>query len=392
MRAVYTLPLALLLGMTAPVWADTAAPQQAATSIQAPYITVTEIKRRLMRDVVTASGLIAAIEQVQVAPLVEGQQIEDLLADVGDKVTEGQVLARLSTSSLILQKAQLTASLAAAKAAISQAEAQSIEASAAADEANRVAARSATLLAQGTYSQANADKANAGAISANSRVTIAQQSLESARANLALVEAQLANIDLNLSRTEVKAPFAGEITARNAQLGAIASAAGQPMFSLIRDAALELRADVAEGDMLRLQVGQTAELHFAGENTPRKGTVRLIEPSIDLATRMGKVRLMIDAAQGVRPGMFAEARILVAERDALAAPITSLASGNAGQTALKVTDGLANATPVETGIRDGGWIEVVSGLSEGDQIVAKAGAFVRNGDRITAVLSTEQQP
>ena len=375
-RLTLTALLALMPAANLPavVWAE-AATTEAATEVAAPHITVSKVETRQMRDIIIASGLIGAVEQVQVAPLVEGQPIEALLADVGDLVTEGQVLARLSTSSLMLQKAQLTASLAAARATVTQAQAQ-------ADEAGRVAERTQKLLDQGTYSQANADKATAGAISA-------AQTLESARANLALAEAQMANVELMLSRTEVKAPVGGEITARNAQIGAIASAAGQPMFSLIRDGAMELRADVAEGDILRLAPGQTVALHLQGDAAARKGTVRLVEPSIDLTTRMGRVRITLDEATGVRPGMYASAEVLVAERDALAVPITSLGISPDGPTVLQVTGDIAQMVQVQTGIRQAGWVEVVQGLEPGAQVVTKAGAFVRDGDRITAVAAKE---
>ena len=72
-----------------------------------------------------------------------------------------------------------------------------------------------------------------------------------------------------------------------------------------------------------------------------------------------------------------------------AAPITALGVSAGGQTALKVTGDIANLVPVTTGIRDSGWIEILSGLAPGDQIVAKAGAFVRDGDRITPVAAQE---
>ena len=104
--------------------------------------------------------------------------------------------------------------------------------------------RTTKLRESGTAPQATWDTANANAIAANARVAVATQGLESARAQLALAEARLENVDLMLSRTEVKAPVAGKIVARNARIGAIATAAGQPMFIITRDAALELRADV----------------------------------------------------------------------------------------------------------------------------------------------------
>lgn len=388
MRRLLSLSTAAFMIVTpaaAPLWAEAATTVET-TQVPAPHITVATVESRQLRDVVIATGMIGAVEQVQVAPLVEGQPIETLLADVGDVVTAGQVLARLSTSSLTLQKSQLTASLASARATIAQAEAQAIEAQSSADEANRVASRTDALTKQGTTSQANADKANAAAVSANSRVTVASQSLEAARANLAFVEAQLANVDLMLSRTEVKAPVAGEITARTAQVGAIASAA-QPMFSMIRDGALELRADVAEGDVLRLMPGQKVALYLAGVDAPRAGTVRLVEPVIDPATRMGRARIALDDSAGIRDGMFAEAEVLVAERAATAVPITALGASAEGATVLKVTGDTARLVAVSTGIRFEGWVEITDGVQPGDTVVAKAGAFVRDGDKITPVAA-----
>ena len=121
-------PTALLLALLAlPVQAES--PVTTATPTQSlPAITVSAVQARPLRDIVLTSGLIAPIETVQVAPLIEGQPIEALLADVGDHVTAGQVLARLSTSTLELQKAQLEASFASAKAQIAQGEAQLIAA------------------------------------------------------------------------------------------------------------------------------------------------------------------------------------------------------------------------------------------------------------------------
>lgn len=386
-RASLFLPLALVgLCLTAPLAHSETAPAETAAPVL-PAITVSTVGTRLMRDRVIASGMIAPVEQVSVSPLVEGQPIDALLADVGDTVSAGQVLARLSRSTLDLQQSQLAASLASARAVIAQAEAQLIEAQSSSDEAARVATRTAALRAQGTASQAAADQALAAATSATARVTVAAQSLEAARAQLANVEAQQANLALQLTRTEVKAPFAGEIIARNAQLGAIATAAGQPMFVLIRDSALELRADVAESDLTHLAVGQTASLTLAGSTSPLTGSVRLVEPSIDAATRLARARISIDDAAQIRSGMFVEAEILVAERQSVAIPVTAVGAGSEGATVMKVTNGTVTRTPVTLGIRDGGWVEVLAGLSEGDSVVTKAGSFVRDGDHINPVAA-----
>ena len=368
--------------------AEAATPEAPVADTQVlPAITVSAVETRHLRDVVLASGLVAPQETIQVAPLIEGQPIEALLADVGDKVAAGQVLARLSTSTLDLQKAQLAASLAAAKAQIAQAQAQVIAANSSAAEAQRTSDRTSKLKAQGSASQAAADTALAGAVSAQAQVSVATQSLEAAKAQQTLVEAQMANVDLQLSRTEVTAPFAGEITARNAQLGAIASAAGQPMFTLIRGGALELRADVAEADLTRLAIGQTADLRLVGMAKPLTGKISLVEPSIDAVTRLGRVRIAIDDASLVRPGMYVEASILVHEGDAAAVPITAVKSSGGKTSVMRVQDAMVSEQMITAGVRDGGWIEVLDGLKVGDDVVTKAGAFVRDGDHINPVVA-----
>jgi HlyD family secretion protein len=375
--------LALTLGLSGA--GATFAQTPEATPQTLPAITVSTVAPRLMRDRVIASGLVEAVEMVQVQPLIEGQPIETLEADVGDMVSQGQVLARLSLSTLELQRSQFTASLASARATIAQAEAQVLEARSSADEAQRVTQRTSQLRAQGAASQAAADTAQAAAISANARVMVAVQTLEAARAQLSLVEAQLENVELQLARTNVVAPVAGEIVQRSAQVGAIASASGTPMFSLMRDAALELRADVAEGDLLRLAAGQGVRITTVGGAAPLTGAVRLVEPAIDAATRLGRARISIDDPSAIRLGMFADAEILLAEREALAVPVTAVGSGAEGATVMKVSDGEVTRVQVTTGIRDAGFIEITAGLAQGDLVVTKSAAFVRDGDRVNPV-------
>ncbi len=379
--------LAALLVNAAPARAEEAAaatgaaPSDAASDAAAtlPAITVSSVGKRLVTERVIASGLVAPVEEVRVAPLIEGQPIEALLAEVGDEVEAGQVLAVLSKSTLELQRAQAVASMAASKATIAQSEAQLLEAESAAEEAQRVADRTTKLRDQGSATAAAADTANANAVAATARVAVARQALESARAQLALSEAQLANVELQLTRTEVRAPFAGRVVERNATVGAIATAAGAAMFVLERDGALELWADVAEIDLLKLAPGQKARLRGVGREVPLDGTIRLVEPAIDTVTRMGRVRIAVAEEASLRAGMFLEAEIIVTEREALVVPVTALGAEGGKATVMRVTDGLVERVEVVDGIRDGGVVEIVSGLAEGDTVVTKAGSFVRVG-------------
>ena len=96
-------------------------------------------------------------------------------------------------------------------------------------------------------------------------------------------------------------------------------------------------------------------------------------------------------ARTVRSGMYADAEILVTERDGLAVPVSAVGSTADGAIVRKVNaEGVVSEVAVKTGIRDGAWVEILEGLAEGDQIVTKAGAFVRDGDHINPVLTATQ--
>ena len=385
---------ALLIAVALPVGAQTAEP--AATvpaaitaetaAAELPAITVVQVGQRKIEDHVLASGLIGPVEQVLVPPLIEGQPIETLAADVGDMVAAGQVLAKLSTATLTLQKSQVLANDAVVKAAIAQAQAQIASAQSAADDARRTAERSAALFKQGALSASANDSAQTAATAAEAGLAIAVQGVESAQAQLEVQSAQMANIDLQLRRTEIVAPVAGLISARNAEVGGIASAAGLPLFTIIKDGALELSAGIAEADLARITPGLPATLTLAS-GARLTGKIRLVAPTIDTSTRLGNARIALDANPMVRDGMFAEADILVAARDAIVVPVSAIGQSGADTTIKRVKDGVVTEAVVTTGIREGDWVEVLTGVTVGDTIVAKAGAFVSDGDKINPILS-----
>jgi HlyD family secretion protein len=382
MASVLSFPQAL----TAQETEGTAA---ATTSSALPAITVSEVGGHVLRDRVVASGLVAAVEEVQVQPLVDGQAIDVLLADLGDRVEAGQVLAKLSGAALELQMGELVARRGSVMAAIAQSEASLIEAQVSAEEADRVSTRNEALAAQGTIPRATADEAAANAAAARARVSGAEQGIASAQAERALVEAQVATLELQLARTEVRAPVAGLIVARNAELGAITSAAGAPMFTIVRDGAMEIRAELSEPDVLRVKSGQAVTLTPMDAAERLTGTVRLVDPSIDLGTRLGRARIIIDDPSRVVMGMFLTAEILVAEAKVLAVPVTAVGTGTEGSAVMRVREGVVERVPVVTGILDGDLIGVsgspTNGLVAGDLVVTRAGAFVREGDRINPV-------
>lgn len=366
--------------------AQDAAPVAPAQSL--PAIVVTPVFERQLADRVVATGSVRAVEEVYVQPLVEGLQVKTLSADTGDRVKAGDVLATLADDSLVLQKSQLAATRAKGEASLAQLKAQLIDAQASATEARRQRERTATLGKNGTVSTAQVEQAETSAASADAKVKAAEQAIAVAEAEIKVVDAQISDVDLSLARTAIKAPASGLVSARNAKVGAIAAASGEPLFTLIRDGQVELVADVTESDILKIRPGLKAEIRVAGSAEALAGSIRLVSPTVDATTRLGSVHIAIDEDDKARAGMYGSAAILVSEAKGLAVPLSAVTTGKEGATVRLVKDGIVHQVTIETGIQDGGFVEVRKGLEAGAEIVAKAGAFVRDGDRVAPLRQT----
>jgi HlyD family secretion protein len=380
--------MAATLSLSASVALAQEQPTNPAPSQNLPAIIVTPAQTRDLVDRVVATGTVMAVEEVQIQPQVEGLQIKSLEADVGDTIAADAVVARLNEDTLVLQRSQLVANRAKAEAALAQYQAQVVEAEASLSDAQRQFDRATRLVSSGSVSTAQKEQAETALASATARVETARQAITVADADIKVVDSQIADIDLRLARTEVKSPVAGTISVRNARIGAIASGAGQPLFTVIRDGQIELVADVPENDILRLQLGQKAAISVAGRAEPLSGSVRLVSPVIDPVTRLGSVHIALDDDAAARSGMYGNAAIIVTETKGIALPLSAITTEGGKTTVRKVSDGSVQMVEIRTGIQDGAYVEVTEGLSEGDKVVAKAGVFVRDGDRINPVEET----
>lgn len=366
----------------------TAQEQKAQAKPVLPAIVVTRAVSKPMVERVTASGSVKAVEEVYVQPQVDGLSIETLAADVGDRVTAGSVLATLSKDSLVLERSRLVATKAKAAATLEQSKAQLLEARANADDANRQRDRASTLNRQGSGALAQAEQTASAAAVAQARVKSAEQAVAVAQAELQVMDSQIADTDLKLARTGVTTPVSGIVAARKARIGSIASGNSDPLFTIIRDGDLELVADVTETDLLKIRTGQKTRIMLAGSPEALGGSVRLVSPSVDASTRLGSVHVAIDDDAKARAGMYGAAQIVITESTGIALSLSAITVNPDGATARKVENGVVKQVAITTGIQDGSFIQIVSGLQEGDTVVAKAGAFVRDGDHIKPVDET----
>jgi HlyD family secretion protein len=360
-----------------------------ATETNLPAIRVTETKARKLVDRVIVTGTIEAVEEVYVQPQVDGLRIETLNADIGDSVKAGDVLATLATDSLVLQKSQLLANRAKTEAVGAQLEAQLIEAQANEAEAIRQAVRAEGLVKSKAVAVSQAEQLRATATASTARVNSAKQAIVANKADIKVIDSQIDDVDLRLARTDIKSTVGGIVSDRNAKIGAIAAGAGNPLFTIIRDNAIELKGDVAEGDLLRLVPGQRVRITVAGTSSTVDGTVRSIDPVIDATTRLGSVKISITDSQRARIGMYASAEVVISERSVLSLPLTAVTVEDGSPVVRRVVDGVVTLTKVKTGVQDGDFIEIAEGLADKDLVVEKAGAYVRNGDKVKPVFDQQ---
>ncbi|MEJ1159193.1 efflux RND transporter periplasmic adaptor subunit [Prosthecomicrobium sp. N25] len=376
-----------------PAEANTPPPSASPLAARPPAISVVEADRREIAESVMVTGSLIPREEVVVGVDIEGLRIIDLLVDQGDRVTAGQVIARLADDTIRTQIAQSESNIARAEAAIAQAKSNIANAQSAEVEAGLALERATPLRDKGIISQEVFETRTAAARGTKARLEAARAALEVATADRGVLLAARHEIELRLAKTEVKAPTDGVVLSRSARLGAVPSSMSDPLFRIARGGRIELDAEVTEATLQKIRVGQRVEVTPAGADKAVAGEVRLVSPQVETATRLGKVRVALptESVSVMRSGSFARGRIELARREGVTVP-RSAVMVERGQASLQVVkDGKVETRKVETGLSGDGRVEIVKGLAAGEQVVFKAGTFVRNGDAVTPVPARPEE-
>ncbi len=355
-----------------------------------PAIAVT-VARAVPADLVETvlvTGSLVAREEILVGPEVEGLRIIAVLADEGDRVTKGQTLARLVSDTIETQLAQNDAAQARARAGIAQANSTIAAAEARLVEASNAYNRAKPLTKSGVISESGMDQRISAAKTAEANLAAAKDGLALANADLAQAEAQRREFLWRRGRTEVVSPADGIVSRRVARVGGFAAGAAEPMFRIVAKGEVELDAEVTEARLAQLKLGQTVEVEVAGAGRV-KGTIRIVSPEIDKATRLGRIRVFLGDNASLRIGAFASGIIETARSRGLAIPVSAVLYAHDSATVQIVVDGKIVTRPVKLGLAQGKLIEIREGLSEGDAVVAKSGTFLRDGDSVRPVAATE---
>jgi multidrug efflux pump subunit AcrA (membrane-fusion protein) len=185
----------------------------------------------------------------------------------------------------------------------------------------------------------------------------------------------------------VQAPVAGVISASTASVGAMASGKGEALFSIIARGEFDLVGMVPTRDIAKLQVNQTARIKVIGAGEV-DGKVRRLSTTVEPNSQLAQVFVGVTTNRRLLVNSSGRAQIKTGQSCGVAVPLTAILYGTAGTVVQVVRRSRVETRRVETGLMSAGQVEITSGLQEGDVVVARAGALLREGDPVRPVMAS----
>jgi len=284
-----------------------------------------------------------------------GGRITRVLADTGDRIEEGQLLAETDTSTLLLQRQ-------AARAALE---------------------RLLVHIANGEKRVGRLETLSAKNLSSQTLLDDAREQLEAYRADQKAAAAQLAIVEDSLTKSRIVAPVSGIIQRRLVSAGDFVSR-GQALFEITRPEKLQAWLPYPETVALEVKIGQTAKIH--SPLTPGRlftATISDLQPTIGSGSRAVMAIVDLEDPGELRPGATISGQVLVETRSqAVLVPNISVVSRPAGESVYVIDGNRAEARLVETGHVQGNLVEIVAGLVGGETLATDGAAFLTDGAQV----------
>lgn len=329
-----------------------------------------------------ATGTIHGVNTATIASRMVGY-VRTLDVSVGGRVERGQLLATLDDADPRAGLAQARAGTEVARAAEGQIEQQSQAA-----EANlRIAAttneRMQGLRSDRAVSQQQADEARAAFDAAQAQFSATRSGLAQATSRIAQSQAALASARAVLDYTRVRAPFAGRVLSRPAQVGDLA-APGATLYVIEQDSGLRVEVAVPESLSASVALGATVQVRIDAVGRSFEGTVGEIAPHVDPVSRafLVQVDLPTEALSGLDAGMFARVSVPRPAVETLTVPLSAISERGSLDRVFVVGGDRAELRLVTRGARHGDRVSVLSGLSTGETVVVSPSASLRDRDPV----------
>lgn len=359
-------------------------------------VAITKVTRSAIEDFYEATGSVKAKTTTQISANIMGRIIS-IPAVEGDVVRGGQLLVQIDDAETRTRLEKARAGLQEAQAGIEEVD-RSVESANAAiktAEANRQLAD----VTFGRYKELY-DRRSATAQEfdeARTRAGIAAAELERARANVRALaakrkqltarieqaKADIAGSEVHQGYARITSPVSGVVVKKFAEAGSTASP-GTPLLSIEDNSRYLLEAAVEESRSGSVRVGGRVivRIEALGEGE-LMGTVAEILPSADAASRTFTVKVTLPADERLRSGQYGLARFPTAQKEAITIPRTAIVSrGQLNGVFVVLPDGTIQFRIVTNGTEADGMVEILSGLSEGDEIVTSDTGMLSDGVRV----------
>lgn len=338
------------------------------------------------------SGAFQPYQEVDVHAKVAGY-IRQIFVDVGDKVKEGQVLAVLEVPELKAQILGAEATIEHSQNAIRRAQSEITQAESAHSAAHfaYIRLKQASEARQGLIAEQELEDAQDKDQEAEAQVENANASLAEAESQLSISKASSKQLAAMEAYTQITAPFDGVITKRYADTGSLIQAGtasdtqAMPVVQLAEWSRLRLVVPVPESDASQIRLGSVVRVHVAALGRDFQGRVARFSDALDQQTRTMHTEIDVENRDGtVVDGMYAEVNLTLSKKDAaLTIPIQAVKRETSGASVLMVDkDGRIRERQVKLGVEGSNRVEILSGLSEKDQVVIGNRSEFRLGEKV----------
>jgi RND family efflux transporter MFP subunit len=319
--------------------------------------------------------------------------IRQIYVDVGDHVKEGQTLAVLEVPELAAQLTGAEAAVRAAEQQIhkAQGDLQRAQSAHAAAHSAYVRLKQAADSRAGLVAQQEVDDAQAKDLETEGQTASAEAELAAAKQQLEVSQANQKQYSAMANYTRIVAPFAGVITNRYADTGALIAAGTSsstqaiPVVRLAQTSKLRLVLPIPESVAARIHLGDPVKVRVQALDQEIEGKVSRFADSLDRQTRTMETEIDFDNRAGrLIPGMYTETRLSLREKkNALTVPLQAVSRNGEEATVLGVNQqNVIEERHVRLGVEDEARVEVLAGLSEQDRVVIGSRTQFRNGERV----------
>jgi len=367
-------------------------PNHPVANSDAPPAAFARVERHDLSSTLTIAGEFKPFQDVDIHAKVAGY-IRQISVDVGDHVKEGQTLAILEVPELAAQLSGADAAVRAAQEQIRRAQGDLLRAQSSHNAAHSAYARlkQAADSRAGLVAQQEVDDSQAKDLEAEAQVASAEAELSSAEQQLEVAQANQKQYSALAAYTRIVAPFAGVITNRYADTGALIAAGTSsstqaiPVVRLAQISVLRLVLPVPESAASQVRLGDPVKVRVHALNRDFDGKVSRFADSLDMQTRTMSTEIDVPNRDGrLMSGMYTETHLsLRGKKNALTIPLEAIARNGEDATVLGINSkDVVEDRSVRLGYEDDSRVEILSGLAEGDRVLIGNRSEFHSGEKV----------